>query len=417
MAAEGVEAESRLSLKPLLDLAGAGAGLVVLIELVGRAVMWARFDAVGLPATSAMSLQSSETLLANGAGALGVAIALGLLAVAALVGIDALLKPYGVERQGRMVLLVVLELILVAAVLEQPASWKPRLLALGTGLAGGGLFWVLTERVHLRRLVLSMFMLIAVVGGVLAFVRNLSPPARLVMASLFLDDGSLTTGAYVALDSDSVYMAPDSFNRTYGELAVIPRAHVRRIALSPPQNFEEAGRGTARALLAGRTVKPPYGAVAPEIARYLAGQSADVVWQYPPLSFLESAYYMSRHPEAFFGTAPAPAVDPGRHVPLEQLVAGAREYSGRPVSTDGIVLRSAQVLGGSDDPQARLITLRGSRDPHARSFCLRYGAENVPVGRTVHAEGVIVNAGTVAAEGSTPVKGIFLQTAGNVCGS
>jgi hypothetical protein len=408
--------ERRLSLKPLFDFAAAGAGLVVLIQLVGRAVVWARFDAIGLPATQAVSLQPLEVLLANGAAALGVAFGLGFAAVAALVAIDSLLATRGVERHGRVVLLVVLELILVVAVLQQPASWSQRAVSLGAGLAAGIAFWVLSEKAHRRQVVLATFLLIAAVGGVLAFVRNSGPPARFPMATVFLKDGSLTTGAYVALNSDTVYLAPDSFNRTYGQLAAIPRAEVKRISLSPPQEFEEAGVSSPRALLAGRRVKPPYGSVAPAIARYLASQAGDPVWQYPPVSFLESAYYMSRHPGMFFGNDPAPDVPAGRDLPLAQLVRGAREYSGQPVRTEGIVLRTSQVPGGADLPTARLLTLRDKDDPHALALCLHVGMDEVPTGRKVSAVGVVVNAGTVASDEPTPIKGVFLQTAGNRCG-
>lgn len=409
-------AERRISLKPLLDIAAAGAGFIVLIELVGRAVIWARFNAIGLPATTAVSLQASEVRLAVGAGALGVAIGLGLAAVAALVAISRVLKPVGLERHGKLVLLAVLELILVAAVLEQPANWTQRLVAIGVGLAAGGLFLALAERAHVRQVLLTTFLLITAVGGVLAFVRNSGAPARFPLATVFLKDGSVTTGAYVTLTSDAVHIAPDSFNRTYGQITAIPRDDVKRIALSKPQNFEEAGRSSPRALLAGNRVKPPYGTVASSIARYLASQAADPVWQYPPLSFLESAYYISRHPAVFFGDERAPPVAADRRVTLEQLVAGPRDYSGRPVLTRGIVLRSSEVPGGSDAPSARLVTLRGTKDEHVQAFCLHLGAESVPVGKTVFVEGVVVNAGTVAAAEEKPVKGVFLQTAGNACG-
>jgi hypothetical protein len=416
-AAPGTAPEHRLSFRPLLDLAAASAGFVVLIQLVGRAVMWARFDAIGLPATQAVSLQPLEVLLANGAGALGVAIGLGIAAVAALAALDRLLEPR-VRRHGRAVLLAVLELILVAAVLEQRASWGQRFVALGSGLAAGAVFWALAQRKHMdfRRLVLAMFLLIAAVGGVLAFVRNSGPPARFPMVTVFLKDGSLTTGAYVALSSDDLYLAADSFNRTYGQLTAIPRAEVARFALSPPQDYEEAGRSSPSALLAGKVVKSPYGAVAPEIARYLAGQAGDPVWKYPPVSFLESAYYLSRHPSAFFDRTSVAEVGAGRSVSLERLVEGPRDYSGRPVRTRGVVVRAAEVPGGGDAPEARFVTMRGVRDARTRLFCLHLGPDPVPVGRTLRAEGVIVNAGTVADPAEAPTKGIFLQATSNACG-
>jgi hypothetical protein len=414
--AAGVPPEHRMSLKPLLDAAAASAGFIVLIQLVGRAVMWGRFHSIGLPATQAISLQPLEVLLANGAAALLVAIALGLAAVTALLVIETLLRPRGVERQGRVVLLAVLELILLAAVLEQPASWAQRVAALSAGLVAGVVFWVLAERANTRRAVLALFMLIAAVGGVLAYVRNAGPPAKLPFVSVYLKDGSMTTGAYVALASDTVYLAPDSFNRTYGEISAIPRTEVKRISVTPPQEFEEAGHSSPKALFAGRRIKAPYGTVAPAVARYLASLSADPVWQYPPVSFVESAYYISRHPGMFFGPDTAPEIDPGRHVALERLVPGAHDYSGQPVQTDGVVVRTSALPGGADVATYRLVTLRAAGHPEFQAFCLHYGPKDVPVDAKVSVEGVIINAGTVASDEAHPIKGVFIQTAGNACG-
>jgi hypothetical protein len=415
-AADAPPAERRLSLRPLFEVAAAGTGFIVLIELVGRAVIWARFNAIGLPATSAVSLQAPEARLAAGAGALAAAIGLGLAAVAALTVINSVLRPVGRERYGRLVLLTVLELILVAAILEQPATWGQRAAALGVGVVAGWAFWTLAERAHDRQLVLATFMLIAAVGGVLAFVRSSGAPARLPMATVFLEDGSVTTGAYVSLSSDTVHIAPDSFDRVYGQIAAIPRADVKRITLSRPQNFEEAGRSSPKALLAGNRVKPPFGAVTSAIARYLASQAGDPQWLYPPISFPQAAFYISQHPGMFFGDERAPAVDSSRHVTLERLVAGARDYSGRPVVTEGVVVHTADVPAGADNPGERFVTLRGTRDEHTRLFCQRRGTNDVPVGRTVSVTGVVVNAGTVAANMDKPVKGVFVQTAGNQCG-
>lgn len=416
-AADAPPAERRVSLRPLLEVAAAATGFIVLIELVGRAVIWARFNAIGLPASSATSLQSSESLLAAGAGALAAAIGLGLAAVAALVVINSALRPVGRERYGRLVLLAVLELILVAAILEQPATWGQRAAAFGVGVVAGWAFWTLADRVSERQLVLATFLLIATVGGVLAYVRSSGAPASLPLATVFLKDGSVTTGAYVALSSHYVYVAPDSFDRVYGQIAAIPRADVRRIALSKPQDFEEAGSSSPKALLAGNRVKPPFGTVTPAIARYLASQAADPTWRYPPISFPQAAFYISQHPAMFFGDEPAPAVDRSRHVTLERLVAGARDYSGRPVVTEGVVVRTADIPAGADNPGERFVTLRGTRDAGTRLFCQRTGFEDIPVGETVSVTGVVVNAGTVTADTDRPVKGVYVQTAGNECGS
>jgi hypothetical protein len=62
------------------------------------------------------------------------------------------------------------------------------------------------------------------------------------------------------------------------------------------------------------------------------------------------------------------------------------------------------------------VTLRSENDAHAVAFCLHIGMEEVKAGSRVSAVGVVVNAGTVVSDQADPVKGIFLQAAGNRCG-
>jgi hypothetical protein len=79
------------------------------------------------------------------------------------------------------------------------------------------------------------------------------------------------------------------------------------------------------------------------------------------------------------------------------------------------VVRTVEV-GPVDKPSARFVTLRDEHNAHTLAFCLRLRPDDIPVGSTVSVEGVIVHTGTVASETKDTVKGIFIQTSGNVCG-
>jgi hypothetical protein len=404
--------DSLLPIKPLLDVAAAAAGLLVLVGAVGRGVMWARYHAIGLPATTAVGLQSGDSLLAVGAGALAFAGAVGVVAVAGLYAIDWFLRPTGMEREGRLVLLAVLVLILVAAVLEVPATPGQRWLALGAGAAAAAVFVVLLARVHTRRLALAMFLLIAAVGGVLAFVRNYGPPAKLPMATVWLKDGSLTTGAFIAMTSDTLYYAPDSLNRTYGQVTALPRSDIVRTAVSAPQDFRPAGRRPSTAILGG--ARSPSEELAFNIDEYLANKANDAMWKYPPVSYIEAEEYLQDHDhveEFIFGHEAGPVDVAVSRVSLEHLVHTPRSYAGGPILTRGIVKQTTPIFDSNNKLSQRMVTLSGVHDRHAQAVFVRQSPADLAVGTRLRVEGVIVDAGTVATDGPNTIKGVFLLCA------
>jgi hypothetical protein len=91
--AEGMRRGERAVAPPLqprliLELLGATAGIAAFVAFVGGALMWLRFDALGLPADRAVSLLPRELLLTVGVHALIVPAMVGLGAVIALYALE-----------------------------------------------------------------------------------------------------------------------------------------------------------------------------------------------------------------------------------------------------------------------------------------------------------------------------------------
>jgi hypothetical protein len=72
----------KLDLPTLLAIVGAAAAIGLWINVVGGAVLWARFDAAGLPASQVVGIVPNTTLLAIGIKALALPLLVGIVAVA-----------------------------------------------------------------------------------------------------------------------------------------------------------------------------------------------------------------------------------------------------------------------------------------------------------------------------------------------
>src|SRR5438128_11966178 len=78
---DGGKGSKPLDWRVLLEIVGASAGIAAFVTFTGGALLWLRFDQLGLPADRAVSLLPRTMLLAVGAHALIVPAALGLVAV------------------------------------------------------------------------------------------------------------------------------------------------------------------------------------------------------------------------------------------------------------------------------------------------------------------------------------------------
>jgi hypothetical protein len=399
---------SRESWQALLELAGAAAGIVVLLSLVGSSIMWARFYALELPATLGVSLLSRDYLLSLGASTLVLSMLLGLLAVAVLHLIRRAL-PDQVDYVGNYILALALEFVLILVVIEVPLSGRQRILFALGGLVAGIAFAAVAGRTRsFRRVGLVLFFMVTLLGGLIAFARNLDAPVKLDTALILLKDGSLASGAYVARTSDEVYLAPDSFNRTYGQLVTIPRAEIVRISLSEPQSFRSAGARDSTPLVAGR---PDRSARVRGVEKYLAGWAGDPIWKYPPVSYSESESYLRAHLDKFVPSSEQAWTPQGARVPLGTLVDRSRIYAGQPVITRGRLLEVITPPAQPGPVITRYLVLEARRRK-VQAIC----AVNTDRSRSFRARvrtairGVVVHAGTMTTSlGTTKAKGIFLQ--------
>ena len=397
----------------MLELAGAAAGIVVLLSLVGSSIMWARFHALDLPATRAVALLPRDFLISVGATTLVLSMLLGVVAVAVLHAIRSLLPP-DVEYVASYILVFILAGVLLIVLAILPLTASQRLLTAAAAAVAGGAFIAIEASVESgRRVGYSLFFLITVLGGVLGFARNYGQPVKLDLALIQLKDGSLTSGAYVATSDEGVYFAPDSFDRVYGQLAVIPRDQVASISITEPRNFRSAGaRETTPLLARGPNRSVSHTARARQVEKYLAGWAGDPVWKFPPVSFLESERYLRAHLEEFVPSAERRWSGTGAEVRLDKLVEHARGYAGQPVITRGRVLQVIVPAGQlARDITKFLVLVSGDRGERAICAATTARERSFREGRAVEVRGLVIAAGTIATSPGRTVKGVFMQCA------
>jgi hypothetical protein len=402
--------------QPFVEIAAAAAGILLLIQLVGGAIMWARFRALELPAARGVSLLSPEYLQGVGTSALFWSLMLALVAVALLHVIRRLLSD-GLGQWAAPIVALMLELALVVAVLGLPLSGQQRVLAVATGLVAGAAFVALDQTVgskprvgSKRRVSLGLLFLVALVGGTLGFIRAYGPPAKLELVFVFLKEGEVTSGAYIGANSDEVFLAPDSFNHTYGQIVGIPRDDIVRVSFAEPQNFRAAGARDPRSLLDPSQSSP--GGLQEEVEEYFAAWAGDPRWKYPPISFLESESFLRTHVDEFFPTTEQRWKEAGDRVPLTRLVNDARGYSGRALITHGRVLQALRVpVPGTAARITHFLTLTDQEGSRSRVLCglITRSSRRFPEGSEVEVRGVVVTSGSLAVASGADVQGAFMQ--------
>jgi hypothetical protein len=199
-------------LRQAFELAGAVAGVVFLVYLVGGLVTWQRFRTLGLADEASVAALPREGLLVAGLLALKSPLILGLLVLIFYVCLD---EVWNVERKAagnektRTARLggVALIVVLIAAVIAT------RLYA-GSGsmaiVAVGGAVAIAAARASSRRGIVAygIFIAVAVTGAVGEDLAIRAPPTHLEPAAVFLD-GMVepVPGYFIAESSSFVYLA------------------------------------------------------------------------------------------------------------------------------------------------------------------------------------------------------------------
>lgn len=209
-----------------------------------------------------------------------------------------------------------------------------------------------------------------------------------------------------------MFLAPDSFNRTYGQIAAIPRDDIVRVAFAEPQDFRAAGARDPRSLLDPSRGSPE--GLREDVEEYFAAWAGDPRWKYPPISFLESETFLRSHLDEFFPTTERRwrEEEDDTRIPLTRLVNDARGYSGRAVIVRGRVHHTLTVPEpGTGERITQFLTLTTQEGSRSRGICgvSTHSSRNFPEGSDVEARGVVVASGSLAVASGADVQGAFMQ--------
>src|SRR5215218_997255 len=178
----------------VLELAGAAAGIVVFVALVGGGVISARLKSLGLPIDSTLAVLPRETILIAGVRVLsgGLIAALVVILVLWVLGGGAPLalpRPGGLLRPAVLygIVLVLGVVPLLAFTLGSGVTTGMALASVAAALvAAGVLALVVVRSTTFGQLSVGIFVVVATLGGVLAFARAWNQPIALAFADVQL---------------------------------------------------------------------------------------------------------------------------------------------------------------------------------------------------------------------------------------
>jgi hypothetical protein len=238
-------------LERVLKLLGAVAGLAAVITFAGGAVLWVRFDALGLPADQIITLLPKELLLTIGARELLLPMAIGGAMGALLVGLAPL-------RGGSYALLFWLALIVLAGGLD----WLGILgMLAATALGLGGVLAVALVVPRSEPLAWTVAAAVLLIAVPLTIAREAASP-RVEPVAMLLDGRPDSVAAfYIGQTRDRVYVAPlpgsgasdDPFaDQPLDRVLELHRDNIRELVLHAPVDTsgDGPGRDEARTLLA-----------------------------------------------------------------------------------------------------------------------------------------------------------------------
>jgi hypothetical protein len=361
---EGVpQADNR---RLVLELAGAAAGVVVFVSLVGAAVISARLHSLGLPIDSTLAVLPRETVVIAGVRALSG----GLLAALVVLSLLWVLDRLGVSLRrdeasrwptlweaGVLVLAVV---PLLAFTLDYGVTTLMVILSLSAaGVAAGVVLLILRRSGSFGQLSVRFLVVVAALGGVLAFARVYNQPIALDFATVQLKDGGRTNGFLLGQSSGAIVLAPDILRRTIGRTVAIPRDQVVNLQLS---------RVTPKVSPIGPNPAPRVDVKVPglnasvrERERFLQQRLLNIrlsgQWKYPPLIYTESVNAWRKSFDQFSQGGQVPAGERPQSATLEDLNEFTPLFAGQMVVTKGRVLEATPW----EDKKPQTIVLRDRR--------------------------------------------------------
>lgn len=213
------------------------AALAVYVQLVGGAVMWARYHSAGIPEMQTITALPPEFLLVIGISALLVPVAIGIGA-AVLQYVISPENETGVLPSGFcfvLLLLAGLGVVMAVWIVDDLATWARVTLAAGAVLGAVAVWLVARRSSKFVSLALLFFLFGALYGGAFKVVRELSINPRFDLAVVFRgEERRPAAGLYLARTSDDVLIAREAPDRRREwQTIVIPKDQVTTLVFGP----------------------------------------------------------------------------------------------------------------------------------------------------------------------------------------
>ena len=376
----------------VLELAGAAAGIVVFVSLVGAAVISARLDSLGLPIDSTLAVLPRETVVIAGVRAL----AGGLLFAVAVLSLLWVLDRLGVNLRrdkasrwptlweaGVLALAVV---PLLAFNLGYGVTTLMVLLSLfASAVAVGVVLLILRRSSNFAQLSVRLLVAIAALGGVLAFARVYNQPIALDFATVQLRDGGRTNGFLLGQSSEAIVLAPDVLKQTIGHTVAIPRDEVVNLQLS---RVEARVKPVPNPVLSRFAVG---GSPKQHVRQRLLNMRLSAQWKYPPLIYTESVKAWRSSFDQFGQGGDVPADERAQTATLEDLNEFTSLFTGETIVTEGRVLEATSW----EDGKPQTVVLQDPRKDHYLATCdiWRSAGAALKPGQEIGLRGLVIASG------------------------
>jgi hypothetical protein len=385
----------------VLELAGAAAGIVVFVSLVGGAVISARLHSLGLPIDSTLAVLPRETVLIAGVrvlsgGLLAALVVLSLLWVLDRSGGTSLRRDEARVRASVLeALVLVLAVVpLLAFTLAYGVTTAMAVASVFAAAAAAGVLLLILRRSgNFGQLSVRLFVVVAGLGGVLAFARAYNQPIALDFADVQLKDGGRTNGFLLGQSSSVIVLAPDVLSRTIGRTIAIPRDAVVDLRLSRVERKVRpiGPNPVSRFTVDVSRVEASARRREHDLQQTLLRIRLSAQWKYPPLIFRESVTAWRKAFDEFLRGGRVPAGEVAQRATLEDLNEQTPLFAGKMVLTEGRVLEATPWA----DKVPQTVVLRERNEQRYLATCDIWRPQKSPLrpAQEVRLRGLVVASG------------------------
>jgi hypothetical protein len=233
----------------VLAAVASGIGVIGAVTVVGAAIFWVRFDAIGVPATQAISMMPKAELLAQGSQEVILFIGIGLAAALFI----ALADPKGIVTRGTVVVLCAFVLIAAVYVVAKSLPTGLTLILIATALVLALLCVAIAFNTgrKLLPLLVSVFLAALIFSSSCALlIVNDQKYAQAIAIRFGVDSEGVDkglTGIYVTVTDDTIFFARSGTDPELEELDTtglyeIHRADTTTYAVGPLEPTEGPGK-------------------------------------------------------------------------------------------------------------------------------------------------------------------------------